>query len=467
MRLLRGITCMLLGLYWISSHAQPVTIQGSDQAYSGAAILVTIPGNPFIPLPEFEERIVCGDNGSFQVSLNIDKGSMVLLETGMYQATLYIEPGRSYEVILPPFTEQEYADRISPFSQSFRVPLRVKGDRQGVNRGIYHFDSLFYPVNEQLILSRRLGKETDVDSLILLLESGFEGDSSLFFSEYRRYKYGVLKLNQGSTGLETIGREFLGPVVRETHPGFMELFSAMYKDFLFYYAGTPNGNGIRTHINRTHHLDSIRGIIGRHPSIWNNTMVDMVLLKELSSVFYRGDYHQEAILILLDSMVTNPVNPTFAVYASQLREKLASLVIGHPPPVFTLPGTDGTSYSLGDSAGKYIFILFCTPDHYGCMMEFPFLQSYHVKHSEYLEVLTVMVAENAALVEDFMTRNGYGWKALYYDDRLDILKDYRVKAFPTAYLIGPDGNMVLSPGTLPSEGFEQQLFRIMRSRGEI
>ena len=27
------------------------------------------------------------------------------------------------------------------------------------------------------------------------------------------------------------------------------------------------------------------------------------------------------------------------------------------------------------------------------MMEYPFLQSYHLKHSEYLEVVTVMVAK--------------------------------------------------------------------------
>ena len=28
------------------------------------------------------------------------------------------------------------------------------------------------------------------------------------------------------------------------------------------------------------------------------------------------------------------------------------------------------------------------------MMEYPFLQSYHLKHSEYLEVVTVMVAND-------------------------------------------------------------------------
>jgi len=467
MRLKHTIALFLLILVYDSLPAQQVIIHGIDPSYSGASILVIIPGNPFISSPAFEERIVCGEDGSLNVSLDLKTGCMVHLETGIYQATLYVEPGATYQVKLPPFRGQDYADRVSPFSQSIRIPLKVLEDPENINNELYRFDSLFFPVNEQLILNTRQSKVTDVDSIIQALESNFENNPSPFFRDYRKYKYGILKLNESQTGLEALSKDYLGPVIRETHQGFMELFSAMFKDFLFYYSKTPDGRGIRTYINRTHHIDSIRNIIARHPAVWNDTLVDMVLLQELSSVFYRGDYHKEAILILLDSMANKPVSPTFSIYTNQLRDKLASLVMGHPPPDFSLPGTDGKNYTPGDFQGKYLFLLFCTPDHYGCMMEFPFLKSFHSKHSEYLEVVTVMVAENEHLVKEFMTRNGYNWKAIYYDDRTDILEKYRVRAFPTAYLIGPDGNMLLSPGTLPSEGFEQQLFRIMRSRGEI
>jgi hypothetical protein len=78
-----------------------------------------------------------------------------------------------------------------------------------------------------------------------------------------------------------------------------------------------------------------------------------------------------------------------------------------------------------------------------------------------------MVAESHEKVMDFMKRNDYPWKALYYGDNDKLLDDYMVKAFPVAYLIGPDGTLILSPAPLPTDGFEQQLFRIMRSRGDI
>jgi len=389
-----------------------------------------------------------------------------------------MEPGYQYEVELPPYREAEYADLISPFYAPIVIPLRVlsKIDRStgelvdgtlDVNDMIGRFDSMLVSNNESVLMNRRLGQPTNVDSIILQIESNFITDSLDYFSDYRRYRYGLLKLNEGKMGLESLSLNYLGPVVRELHPGFVELFRAMFKDFLFYYSRTSEGEGIRHCINRTHDLKRAREIIGRHPAVWNDTLTDMILLQELSELFYEGTYHKEAILIILDSMVNDPASPDFALYASQVKDKLSSLVIGHPPPAFKLADPDGKLFSLEDFNGKYIYLMFCTPDHYGCMMEYPFLKSYHEKHAEYLVVLTVMVTEKQSQLKEFMQRNEYHWKTLYYGSQTHVLDDYLVRAFPTAYLIGPDGNLVLSPAPLPSDGFEQQLFRIMRYRGEI
>lgn len=463
---------------WSTIQAQPAAITGKDPAYSGATIRISVPGNPFIIQPQFSETITFDQEGSFEFQFEPGSATMVRLETGIYQASLYIEPGDRYEIVLPVYHEKEYSQKISPFFQPLRVPLKIRAHSRShsglamegtpdINLGIFHFDSLYFPINDIVVHCRRTGLEMDVDSAIHLLEKEFENDTSLFFQEYRRYRYGILKLNEGKTGLEKISRKYLGPTVREEHPGFMELFRIMYKDFLFYFSRTPAGRGISEHINRTHQIDSIRSILGRHPSIWNDTMIDMVLLQELPEVFYSGTYHKDAILILLDSITTDPALASFSLYASQIRNRLSSLMVGHPPPQFTLPDLEGKAYSIDDSKGRYIYLMFCTPDHYGCMMEYPFLQSFHDKHTAYLDIVSVMIAREKSQVGDFMKRNGYSWKALFYGDLDGILTDFKVKAFPTAYLIDRNGNLLLSPATLPSDGFEQHLFRIMRSRGEI
>jgi hypothetical protein len=462
-----GTVALILLLGWGILSAQTVTITGSNPGYKGLPIRFSIAGHPFLDRPLFSETVICDDRGAFQIEMAPESGVMVRLRSGIYDAGLYVEPGKHYEVILPEYRELAYSDRISPYFEPLKVPLKVSGSPMELNNQIYSFDSLFSCLNEQVVQARRMGKDLPLDSITELLASRFKSGASPWFDDYRRYKAGILALNSGKTGLESISRDYLGPFVREDHPAFLELFGAMFRDFLVFYDRTPEGMGIRYHINRTHSLDSLRTIIIRHPAVWNDTLADLILLQELPLLFYRGDFHKEAILILLDSMEADPVTPLYALYARQLRDKLSSLVVGHPPPWFSLPGTDGKLYSPGDFKGKYTYLLFCTPDHYGCMMEYPFLSSYQMKHSAYLEVVSIMVADKKEQVDEFMERNGYQWKALWYGGQDGILTDYLVRAFPVAYLIGPDGNLVLSPAPLPSDGFEQQLFRIMRSRGEI
>lgn len=459
---------VLCGLWgWENMGAQVVTISGDRADYAGKSIHITVPGNPFLDIPLAAKTVICDQNGAFTTEIETCGETFIRLATSVYDASLYAEPGNNYHVQLPVYKELAYSERISPFFEPYKVPLRVAGNPHDLNHEIYRFDSLFFQINEQLIHARRMGAEPRVDSLIGALKAEFKQGLSPWFDDYQKYKSGVLKLNSGRTRLEEISRDYLGVRVNEKHPAYMELFGAMFKDFLVYYDRTREGKGIRYNINRTHDLDSLRFIISGHPAVTNDTLADLILLQELPTLFYRGDFHKEAILILFDSLAATALSPVYGKYAKQIRDKLSSLITGYPPPPFSLADTNGETYTPSDFQGKYLYLMFATPDHYGCMMEYPYLQFYLEKHKAYLEVVTIMVAEEKEQVKAFMVRNQYGWKALYYNEQITLLSDYLVKAFPVAYLIGPDGKLILSPAPLPSDGFEQQLFRIMRSRGDI
>jgi peroxiredoxin len=457
---------------------QSASIHAISPDYAGRSVHITIAWNPFIPFPQYSTDVTCGDEGEFEGLIPLPSARVVQFETGMYQAYLYMEAGFNYEVELPPYVEKEWDKRISPFYQPVSVPLKVlsrtslsTGERidgsYDVNHAIALFDSIFNRVNLEIISNRREGQNSPTDSIIMQLELHFSKDTSTFFSEYRHFRYGILKLNEGKTNPDKISHDYLGPTVMEWHPGFVELFRALFKDFTFYFSRTPEGQGFKNLVNRNQDFRQARLLIQQDPAVWSDTLADMVLLQELSVLFYQGEYHKEAILMMLDSIALDPVAPRFGVYAAQLKKKLSSLVTGHPPPSFTLKDLNGKSWSLEDFKGKYTYLFFGTTDHYGCMMEYPFLQSYVEKHSEYLNVVTVMISEDETKLEDFMDRNHYTWLVLHFNGLTGLLDDYMVRAYPTAYLIDRDGKLLLSPAILPSEGFEQQLFRIMRSRGEI
>jgi peroxiredoxin len=172
-------------------------------------------------------------------------------------------------------------------------------------------------------------------------------------------------------------------------------------------------------------------------------------------------------MIILDSLSANPSRPEFSLYAKQVQQKLEMLTIGSSPPTFQLYDQQMQLTTLEDFRGKYVYLFICTTDNYGCLSEYPFIMALHRKHSDYLAVVSIMVSETQEQMKSFMERNGYDWTALFYGNDRDLLRDYNVKAYPVAYLIGPDGKLIQSPATLATEGFEQQLFRIMRSRGDL
>lgn len=457
---------------------QSASIKALDPAYAGKSIHTVIAWNPFTTVNEYSNAAVFDANGAFTLEIPLERPRVVQFETGVYQLYLYMQPGFQYEVELPEYMEKKWSEQISPFYQALAMPLRVRSRRslhtgesvdgsRDVNHVINTFDSLFVLSNDEVISHRQQAQRLDTDSIIQHLEETFSSDSSVFFRDYRRYRYGILKLNEGRTSLVELSKNFLGPEVQEWHPGFVELFRALFRDFIFYQLESRNDQNIRNLVNRKQDLEGARQLIREHPAVWSDTLADMILMQDFSELFYRGEYHKEAILIMLDSMGNDPVSPRFGTYAEQLKRRLSSLVIGHPPPAFTLEDLQGKSWSLSEFEGKYTYLFFGTTDHYGCMMEYPFLQSYMQKHSAYLNVVVVMASENSELLQSFMERNGYSWTVLHYQGQPGILNDYMIKAYPTAYLIDRDGKLLLSPSTLPSEGFEQQLFRIMRSRREI
>jgi hypothetical protein len=471
------IVALLCGVVTIAT-GQHSTIGASEPDYAGEAIWTTIAWNPVITVPEFSMSTVCSETGRFDQEIPLSAPRVVQFESGIYQLYLYMEPGYHYEVALPGYREKERDDRISPFYQARVLPLTVLSrtslstgehvsGEQDVNWAIARFDSLFSVANMEVLSKRRAGGKCNPDSLIQSMEEAFDDAGTPFFADYRRFRYGLLQLNEGSMRLEELSRRFLGPQVMEWHPGFVELFRAMFRDFIFYYSQTPEGKELPQLINRTQDFQQAREVMLDHPAIWCDTLAEMVLLQEFSELFYSGDFHKEAILIMLDSMSHQAVSENFGLYAAQLQQKLASLVPGHSPPSLSLDDLDGNAFSMELLEGKYTYLLFGTPEHYGCMMEYPFLQSYVEKHSDYLQVITVMASLEKGALKDFMKRNAYSWKVLLLDGQTSVLNDYQIRAYPMAFLIGPDGNILLSPAMLPTDGFEQQLFRIMRSRGEI
>lgn len=462
-----------------SVFSQECTLQGQAADYAGLSMPVYIIENPISRSHRTIDTLQFNQEGEFRLLLDLQKTMVIYFDLGKFTGYIYAEPGYEYTLLLPPYIKRTHQNDINPFYRQSEVLLNVmdcikSGSDQPLdpdserNNLILQFDTTFNRLNEEVILKRQSRLRINADSLINMIEDRFSFLENPFFERYRRYRYGLMKINEGQTGLGELSRQFMwDPVPRTNEPAYMDLFNAIFDDFLLYYARTEEGKSIPDIINRRHSLSELRKTIGKHPAVFSDTIADLVILKNLYEQYYENYFIKDAILIILDSLKQDPSLDTYRFIAGDLYDGFSRLMIGNEPPQFSLRDQHGKLRSEADFKGKYVYLYFCTPDNYSCMSEYPFLKSFYEKHRDYLEIVTIMISESYNTMVTFMQKNHYEWTALYYNDQPDILEKFNIRFFPTAFLLAPDGTLVQSPATLPSEGFQQQLFRIMRSRGEI
>jgi len=101
------------------------------------------------------------------------------------------------------------------------------------------------------------------------------------------------------------------------------------------------------------------------------------------------------------------------------------------------------------------------------MNEFDLLKKISKKYTDKLVIITVSIDDTYEEMTNYIKNNDYDWIFLHYGNQPNIIKEYDIRGFPTYFLIGPDGKLIFSPAKAPNEYFEIELFKIMKSRGDL
>ncbi|MDF1570480.1 MAG: TlpA disulfide reductase family protein [Bacteroidales bacterium] len=479
MQLIRTLVFLISVLACQDVSSQHVVLMGKAPQFAGEYLVIRKISNPVTGHATILDTLHVGADGTFNHQLACQQPQWFFINTGIFRITMFITPGKGYEITLPPKTEKTENNIRNPFFKPMVAHIQVAREfttgapetsisGNDINSRIFRFDTLISSTNRQMMEARRLHRSFNSDSVILAIEQSYQHNTSSYFQQYRRFRYGILKINSRDVGLAYLMENFLSTEIPLTeNPAYMELFGEMYAEFLFYFSRTDEGKSIGTIINRKQDLAALKDTMMKHPAVPDRKIAELIVLKEIFGIYSKDYFYGEALLMLLDTVIRNPELPEYAAYARDIKEYLTRLKIGERPPEISLVDQDDNLRSFGDFRGKYVYLNFCTPDNYSCLKEFPFMKAIYEVHSDYLEVVTIMVTEEPATMKDFMERNDYNWTSLFYGNDEELLQNYNVRAFPAGFLLDREGILVQSPAALATEGLEMQLFRIMRSRGDL
>lgn len=130
---------------------------------------------------------------------------------------------------------------------------------------------------------------------------------------------------------------------------------------------------------------------------------------------------------------------------------------GDPAPDFTLKNLEGETINLSDFKGQPVLINFwatwCGP----CRIEMPIIDAMYQKYKdEGFVVLAVDVQESITIVQSFVNSMGLTFPILL--DLTGEIADgpYRIRAFPTSYFVGRDGEITAAHRGMMTEPIMQR-----------
>ncbi|URM38058.1 TlpA family protein disulfide reductase [Flavobacterium anhuiense] len=149
---------------------------------------------------------------------------------------------------------------------------------------------------------------------------------------------------------------------------------------------------------------------------------------------------------------------SFYQYAAEEYERVskANKMVGKPSPGFDYENFKGGKTKLSDLKGKYVYIdlwaTWCAP----CRAEIPYLQKieekYHGKNIEFVSI-SIDKAKDNEKWKKFVTDKKLGGVQLFADKdwESEFVVNYGVTGIPRFILIDPQGNIVKSDASRPSD----------------
>ncbi|MCG8579494.1 MAG: TlpA family protein disulfide reductase [Bacteroidales bacterium] len=461
---LLAIFLFCTGLLLAQQPPQLVTIKGKAPAYADYSLVMRKMANPISGEMSDLLAINVAQDGSFEQSIELSAITYATIDMGKYEGSIYLEPGQTYELILPPFQPRTDAERFNPYFVPEQIELGIANEEaQGLNRMISDFDSYFsdqYNANAVNIFSR--GDTRKAKEIINQTDSIFNS-SQPYFVKYKQYAYGeLLTLAYKRNKRKAMYYAMKGDPINFSMPSFQRTFNTLYKSFFTSYFPSKQGENLRVAYTKTASFDSLSSVFRKDTLFANPEMAELVLLKGLYDAFYSGRYQQEQIIDLFKQAYETGSTLNIKDFAQSLHKKVTWLRPGSSAPQFTLYRLDGKERSLSDYEGKFVYLNFMHTSNHTCKQDLQLLNVLAKQLRREVTIVTVIMDEDPTAAKKLVKDNKYRWDFLHYAAMPKVALDYRIRALPAYFVLDPGQKLRLSPSPSPGESFIPQFTEAQR-----
>jgi peroxiredoxin len=296
-----------------------------------------------------------------------------------------------------------------------------------------------------------------VDSIKNELNREFPKTDQKFFEAHKFFRMGSLDfaLNQGRSS------EFMKTYFSSTKPiydlnAYATLFDQQFTNYFTTLATSPHQSAVAQLINNSDiaHLDEYF----QKQLHFHAALSHWVLLKSMKDAYYSKLFDKTAILKLLDQVVQNSGWSDYEKETARfIRHDLTYLTAGTSAPEISLVTPDEKTVSLSAFKGSYIYLHFTDPQNIICTQHLDALKKIAEHYNKEKLVIVNVIPQN----QEF--KNERGWAGIFATSTDNLAETYKVKTYPTSFLISKEGKLLYSPAPNPIDGLDRQLGQLFKS----
>jgi len=411
-------------------------------------------------IPVFSLKV--DQKGCSKKELTVSNTAYVFCDFGIYRGMLFLEPGKTIELMMPPLREKSFADEKNPFFDPVEFWFATESGNNLTDK-ISHFDAQLNKLTDKFFnqLYFRQSKEA-FDSITVYMDQNFD-----FKEPETLYLHKKLKLKSVKTDAFRLDAKKNGELMSSVdcnfheHPAFMELFDKLYTNKLGLEAKSAQYDKIYKAVASANTAFLTEFIKNNY--LLTGTMVELAFLKMLHDGYYSGDFPQNAILeIIASDYLAGNTDKYIREISLKVLKKLKFLRAGTTAPSICLENTDGEEVCTGGNNSKFKYLIFADIEMMVCREHLKYLKKIEDKFHKYLEIYIILKKTDLIEMKIFLDKQDIPGVHLVDDNGKNIEK-YRIKSFPVCFLLNEDHEVVFPQAKAPLDGFEQQFAAFLHS----
>ncbi len=439
-------------------QAEALRIIGSAPDYAGRTLEFFSVSDPVskTPVPCFMLNI--DDQGKFNAEAAVLENLYCYSDFGIYRGRMILVPGRDITLELPPLREKRFEESKNPYFEPVEIWLKTGGDSGNeITNMISQFDTRFYRFTDtyfnQLYYKQM---KSYADTIRGKLDKEFGKNRDPLFREHLRIRMASLEADVMRSGRERIAGELKDlPPGAWFRPAFTDFLNRLFVNTLSTESKSPTGSKLRLWVAREN-LTELRNWTSRFTAA-PSPLSDVILLKLLHDAWYSGEFSKTAIWKMVTSgYFTSHNQKEIRQIAAHLSEKISYLQPGTTAPEISLPSVDLHTWCSAANTGQYLYILFADLEIPICQEQVKYLKTMAEKTGNPVQFLVVLSPSKKVSNEEFMSRHQIPGIMVTDTPNRKTGRDYRVRSYPSAFLLDSRHRVVLAPARTPLDGFEFQ-----------